>query len=282
MIIWAMVALLTATIHVNAQSVSYAKSLIEQGRYLDAAKQLRPMADGGNAEAQYLAAICFFHGDGPQFKKNAAQGIKYATMSANQGNEDAILLLARHYLLDIEDYDKEFTTLQHYSAKHPYMLKGDVGWMLAACYLNGHGTAANPEKAWEIALELDHAEDFKKAFSTEWEAYKDKHPELFKVYDVVEQMPSFPGGQAALFRWFEENLNNYYNVNGRLIITFVVKRDGSLADWKVAGNSSNLAEHVVNGALGDLKKMPNWIPGRQNGKPVNVKYTIPATFRQAR
>ena len=48
----------------NAQSLSYAKSLIEQGKYLEAAKQLRPLADGGNAEAQYLAATLFFDGKG--------------------------------------------------------------------------------------------------------------------------------------------------------------------------------------------------------------------------
>ena len=80
----------------NAQSVSYAKSLINQGKYLEAAKQLRPLADGGNAEAQYLAAKLFFEGRG--VNKNVAQGEKYAMLSANQCNVDAIVLLSTLYL----------------------------------------------------------------------------------------------------------------------------------------------------------------------------------------
>ena len=79
----------------HAQSVSYAQSLINQGRYLDAAKQLRPLADGGNAEAQLLAAQLFFEGKG--VAKNNAQGVKYASLAADQGNEDAMLLLVGHY-----------------------------------------------------------------------------------------------------------------------------------------------------------------------------------------
>ena len=58
----------------SAQSVNYAKSLIKEGKYLEAAKQLRPLADGGNAEAQYMAAKLFFEGKG--VTKNVNQGIK--------------------------------------------------------------------------------------------------------------------------------------------------------------------------------------------------------------
>ena len=95
-----------------------------------------------------------------------------------------------------------------------------------------------------------------------------------KVFDVVEQMPQFPGGDAALFEYptiAEEN-----GVQGRVIVTFVVERDGSITDVKVVKSVDpsldKEASRVVAG-------MPKWIPGKQNGSAVRVKYTVPVTFR---
>ena len=79
----------------KAQSMYMAKQYYDQGKYLEAAKQLRPLADGGNAEAQVMAAQLFFEGKG--VKKNETQGVKYATLAANQGNEEGIMLMAKHY-----------------------------------------------------------------------------------------------------------------------------------------------------------------------------------------
>lgn len=70
----------------SAQSLGTAKMYIEQEQYVNAAKQLRPLADGGNAEAQYLAAKLFFEGHINNAKAEE-QGVKYATMSADQGYE---------------------------------------------------------------------------------------------------------------------------------------------------------------------------------------------------
>ncbi len=91
----AVVLFLLTTAFSNAQSLDYAKQLIDAGRYLEGAKQLRPLADGGNAEAQFLASTLFFEGKG--VNKSETQGIKYATMSANQGYEDAIEFLVEYY-----------------------------------------------------------------------------------------------------------------------------------------------------------------------------------------
>lgn len=141
-----LVVLLT-TIHANAQSLSYAKSAMEQGKYLDAAKQLRPLADGGNADAQTMAAELFFEGKG--VAKNEAQGVKYATLAANQGNEGAIMLLVNHYWSG--NPQKAFETLKLYTDRHPYLKKKEVGAMLAECYLRPHGTEQNEELGWQLA-----------------------------------------------------------------------------------------------------------------------------------
>lgn len=79
----AALAMTAMPLAVGAQSMYTAKQYYNQGRYLDAAKQLRPLADGGNADAQLMAAELFFEGKG--VAKSDAQGVKYATMAVNKG-----------------------------------------------------------------------------------------------------------------------------------------------------------------------------------------------------
>ncbi|MBR2151138.1 MAG: energy transducer TonB [Prevotella sp.] len=102
-----------------------------------------------------------------------------------------------------------------------------------------------------------------------------------KVFDVVEQMPSFPGGPSALMQYLSSNIKypvvaEENGVQGRVIVTFVVEKDGSITDVRVVkGVDPSLdkeAQRVV-------KSMPKWIPGKQNGAAVRVKYTVPVTFR---
>lgn len=102
-----------------------------------------------------------------------------------------------------------------------------------------------------------------------------------KVFDVVEQMPQFPGGDAALFEYLSTHIKyptiaEDNGVQGRVIVTFVVERDGSITDVKVVKSVDpsldKEASRVVAG-------MPKWIPGKQNGSAVRVKYTVPVTFR---
>ena len=102
-----------------------------------------------------------------------------------------------------------------------------------------------------------------------------------KVYDVVEQMPSFPGGSSALFEYLANNIiypadaeNN--GIQGRVVCTFVVEKDGSITHICVA---SSVFSSLDEEAIRVIANMPKWIPGRQNGSTVRVKYTVPVTFR---
>jgi protein TonB len=102
-----------------------------------------------------------------------------------------------------------------------------------------------------------------------------------KVFDVVEQMPQFPGGPQALFEYLSKNIKypvvaEENGIQGRVIVTFVVERDGSISDVKVIKSVDPSLDKV---AIRVLKSMPKWIPGKQNGAPVRVKYTVPVTFR---
>ncbi|MBO4482513.1 MAG: energy transducer TonB [Prevotella sp.] len=102
-----------------------------------------------------------------------------------------------------------------------------------------------------------------------------------KVFEYVEQMPSFPGGEAALMQYLRKNIKypvvaEEMNIQGRVICTFVVERDGSVSDIRIA---KSVDPSLDKEAIRVVSAMPKWIPGRQNGQMVRVKYTLPVTFR---
>ena len=102
-----------------------------------------------------------------------------------------------------------------------------------------------------------------------------------KVFDVVEQMPSFPGGPSALFEYLSKNIKypvvaEENGIQGRVIVSFVVERDGSITDVRVV---KSVDPSLDKEAQRVVKSMPRWIPGKQNGSAVRVKYTVPVTFR---
>ena len=100
-------------------------------------------------------------------------------------------------------------------------------------------------------------------------------------FDVVEQMPDFPGGSAELMKYLTENVKypeEAYSKGeqGRVILTFIVEPDGSITNVKVV---KSVSEAIDAEAIRVVESMPKWIPGKQSGKAVRVKYTIPVTFR---
>ena len=102
-----------------------------------------------------------------------------------------------------------------------------------------------------------------------------------KVFDVVEQMPSFPGGMGALMSWLSQNIKYPViaaenGVQGRVIVQFVVEKDGSITDVKVAKSVDPSLDKEAARVVGS---MPHWIPGKQNGSAVRVQYTVPVTFK---
>ena len=102
-----------------------------------------------------------------------------------------------------------------------------------------------------------------------------------KVFDVVEEMPSFPGGSAALMSYLSSNTKypvvaQENGVQGRVIVSFVVERDGSISDVKVARSVDPSLDREAQRVV---KSMPRWSPGKQNGSTVRVKYTVPVVFR---
>lgn len=109
----------------------------------------------------------------------------------------------------------------------------------------------------------------------------DYDDELYRVYDVVEQMPSFVGGQSALMEYISNSLHypivaKENGVQGRVVVSFVVEKDGSLTDIKV---TKSVDPSLDKEATRIVKSMPKWIAGKQNGINVRCKYNVSISFR---
>lgn len=107
-----------------------------------------------------------------------------------------------------------------------------------------------------------------------------KHEEN-KIFTVVEQMPMYPGGDAALMQYLSSNIHYpavaaENGVQGRVVVGFVVERDGSITDVNVMRSVDPSLDRE---AVRVVKNMPRWTPGKQNGSAVRVKYQVPVTFR---
>ena len=102
-----------------------------------------------------------------------------------------------------------------------------------------------------------------------------------KVYEVVEQKPQFPGGDVALLKWISDHIRypamaQENNIQGRVVVQFVVTKTGAVGEVKVVrGKDPDLDKEAVR----VVKALPKFTPGKMNGHPVNVWYTLPITFK---
>ena len=102
-----------------------------------------------------------------------------------------------------------------------------------------------------------------------------------KIFTVVEQMPMYPGGYAALMGYLRDNIKYptvaaENGVQGRVVVGFVVERDGSITDVNILRGVDPSLDRE---AMRVVKSMPRWNPGKQNGSAVRVKYQVPVSFR---
>lgn len=136
--------------------------------------------------------------------------------------------------------------------------------------------------ALDVKGNSDNGEVLKVTQRVADEPVKVEKPEVeTKIFDVVEQMPSFPGGNSALMQYLAQNIKypvvaQENGVQGRVVVSFVVERDGSITDVRVVRSVDPSLDRE---ATRVVKSMPNWIPGKQNGSAVRVKYNVPVAFR---
>ena len=97
----------------------------------------------------------------------------------------------------------------------------------------------------------------------------------------VEQKATFPGGDAALYKWLSTQINYPADaaeagITGRVIVSFVIEKDGSISNARVV---RSIHPSLDAEAIRIVKTMPKWIPGKNNGQPVRVEYTLPISFK---
>ena len=141
--------------------------------------------------------------------------------------------------------------------------------------------AAEAKKAEEAkAAELAKLEAELKAEAKASDATAPADTTKNVVYDVTETMPQFPGGQEVLMKYLAANIKYPASAvkakkQGRVIVTFIVQKDGSITHAKIA---KSIDPELDAEALRIVKGMPKWTPGTQNGKPVSVRYMVPVKF----
>lgn len=101
------------------------------------------------------------------------------------------------------------------------------------------------------------------------------------TFNLVEAMPVFPGGEKAMYVWLGENIKYPKDavkdgIEGKVYVQFIVERDGSVSNIKIA---RGLSESIDKEAMRAVASMPLWSPGIQEGKPVRVSYTLPILFK---
>lgn len=101
------------------------------------------------------------------------------------------------------------------------------------------------------------------------------------VFDVVEVMPQFPGGQIAMLQYLMKNIKYpeqamKEGIQGRVTVRFIVEKDGSISDVKPVLSVHPLLNKE---AVRVVESMPKWSPGKHNGKPVRVRFNLPVMFK---
>ncbi|GHV29511.1 hypothetical protein FACS1894177_00520 [Bacteroidia bacterium] len=102
-----------------------------------------------------------------------------------------------------------------------------------------------------------------------------------QVFSYVEELPQFPGGDAALQKWLSSNIEypkiaSEQGIQGKVVVRFIIRSDGSVDDVQIVKSLDPACDEE---ALRVIKMMPKWNPGKENGKAVSVYYNLPVTFK---
>lgn len=118
----------------------------------------------------------------------------------------------------------------------------------------------------------------------ECEECETEEADTSQVFMVIEQQPEFPGGEEAMFEYLRSNLQypekcKENKIQGRVLVAFVINKDGKIVEPEVVKSAGPEGVELDVEALRVVSEMPAWTPGKQMGKAVRVRYTIPVVFK---
>ena len=148
--------------------------------------------------------------------------------------------------------------------------------------LSTYDRDGNPTKGFNIKTEPNHG-DTSVYHITPNEGFRfpAQVEDNDTIFNIVEEMPKFPGGEQAMMEYIAKNVKypkdaKDKNQSGKVFVSFVVEKDGSVTEVKVL---KGVCESIDNESVRVVKSMPNWKPGKQKGEPVRVSYCLPITFK---
>lgn len=132
----------------------------------------------------------------------------------------------------------------------------------------------------ELVVNAEVTEDTKNTEIVEVKIEEEEEEEDVQIFTVVENDPEFPGGMEALMKYLRDNIKypqlaRDNNITGKVYVTFVVERDGSIANARVL---KDIGGGCGQEAIRVVKAMPKWTPGKQRGKAVRVQFNLPVSF----
>ena len=258
---------------------------------------VKPLAEKGDAKAQYRLGECYYYGDG--ISRDFKQAEYWYRKAADNGYARAQVRLGGcyHEGRGVAKDDKQSVYWYRKAAEQGYVYGQSMlglayhfgvgvteDWQQAAYWLQK--AAAQGDSEAKKLLDLQKAIssitlDSKTLKSLSTSSAPASSSSSEQVHDVVEQMPAFPGGQSALFQYLSQNIKypeicEKKGIQGRVVCSLVVDIDGSITDVQV---QHSVDPYLDAEAVRVIKSMPKWIPGKQEGKPVRVRYTVPISFR---
>lgn len=132
----------------------------------------------------------------------------------------------------------------------------------------------------ELVVNAEVTDETKNIEITPVKIEEEEEEEDVQIFTVVENDPEFPGGMEALYKYLRENIKypqlaRDNNITGKVYVTFVVERDGSIANPRVL---KDIGGGCGQEAIRVVKSMPKWSPGKQRGKAVRVQFNLPVSF----
>ena len=132
----------------------------------------------------------------------------------------------------------------------------------------------------DINVEADENTEVEEYVAPVKDMEEEESAEELQIFMVVESMPEYPGGEATLYKYLAENIKDPQmakesGIQGRVFVTFVVERDGSVTDVRVLRGIGGGCDEE---AIRVVQNMPKWTPGKQRGKSVRVQYNLPVKF----
>jgi len=178
----------------------------------------------------------------------------------------------------VSDYDGRYNFRVPVSKHATYLVVSFIGYFRDTVYLS-----EAPVQTYNITLSPDYDSwdtIVVSGCSTPPAQENVSMEEDTTIYLLVDTMPSFPGGQEALFKFLEENVqwpHPEIDAQCRVICQFVVEKDGKITNLSVQRSCG--CDIFDNEAVRVVSIMPNWTPGYKDGKPVRVKYVVPINFK---